>query len=103
MVLGLRCDPGSGGFARCSAQSWDEALLAHDVFGPVGDRTAYSWVSQKGGAHAGRPTKVPPAALSRAAATVHGLQARIVLSAAVIVCILQEELVKMGYDSTSLA
>ena len=63
----------------------------------------YSWVFPEGGAHIGRPTKVPAAALSRAAATVHGLQARIAHSAAVIVCILQEELVKMGYKSTSLA
>ena len=46
--------------------------------------------------------EVPPAALSRAAAIVRGFQARIALSA-VIVCILQEELVKMGYESTSLA
>ena len=70
-------------------------MLAPDVFGPVGDRTAYSWVSQKGVLTLG--AKVPPAAWSRAAATVHGLQARIALSAAVIVNILQEELVKMVY------
>ena len=78
-------------------------MLAPDVFGPVEDRTAYSFVSQKGVLTLGAPPQVPLAALSRAAATVHGLQAQIVLSAAVIVCILQEELVKMGYESTSLA
>ena len=80
----LRCR--NGRFARCFAQSRDEALLAPDVFGP-GDRTAYSWVSQKGVLTLG----VPP--WSRAAAIVRGLQSRIALSAAVIVCILQEELV----------
>ena len=55
-------------FAWCFTQSWDKALLlAPDVFWPFGDRTAHRWVSQKGDALTGRPTKVPPAALSRVA------------------------------------
>ena len=70
------------------------------MFGPVGDRTPTDGSPRRGAARTKRATKVATAAVSRVAAIVHGIQARFALTAAVVVCILQEEPVKMGEEYT---